>query len=87
MTRRKKPVAKKAVSAQQMAQQAVDNFFAEFTAEVPGDGLPHILNATVKIAAQVEREMVGRADPEDHYLRAGYLVGLEVGKRLAGGAR
>ena len=87
MTRKKE--TRKNQTPQAMAQQAVEKYFAELTQGVPSDGTDvNLVDVAVAIeSALVKTDRRYKNDRASAALKAGYLVGLEVGRRLAGGAR
>ena len=75
-----------------MARAAADRYFAALASDLPFDNAPgdvDLLTAASDIAAVMEAN--ARHEHTDHgvdsSLRAGYLLGVEIGKRIAGGAR
>jgi hypothetical protein len=78
---------------QQIAREAADEYFDSLTAEVPCDGAPGAVNlveAYTKIYDALAAEMPHESAPtpgcDDIAMHAGYLLGVEVGRRI-GGAR
>jgi hypothetical protein len=82
-----------AVDPQAMAHAVVDRYFAALAADLPYDTAPggiELVTAASEIKDVIEarqrRDGIVDDDGEDAALRAGYLIGVEVGRRI-GGAR
>lgn len=73
-----------------IAAEWADRYFAALSAEIPGrdavGGVDLILAASA-IEDALRGGVKNRSSGDDISLRAGYLLGVEVGKRIAGGAR
>lgn len=81
----KKQTRKTQQNHRAMAQKAVDAYFAALTNEVPSDsGEVNLIDAAVKIeeSSIMKSERRYKEDRTSAALQAGYLVGLEVGRRL-----
>ena len=80
--------------AQQLAQRAADRYFAALAAEIPSDGAPADVSL-VDVVCEIQDALLADSsvsydkddDRHDAALNAGYLLGVEIGRRLAGGAR
>jgi hypothetical protein len=76
-----------------LAREAADRYFTALASEIPCDAAPGDVNLiahAVDIQAVIESTRSDEDianDPLDAALLAGYLLGIEVGRRLAGGAR
>lgn len=86
-------------SPQHLAREAADKYFAALAADLPFDTAPGDVNL-VELCTQIHdailRERQHEADQgyrrpnvdnEDSAMRAGYLLGVEIGRRLSGGVR
>jgi hypothetical protein len=76
--------------AHQLAKDAADRYFAALAADIPSDEAPSdLLREALAIHDEIKHAGPKRNpdDQEDSALRAGYLLGVEVGRRMAGGAR
>ena len=85
--------------AQQLAQTAADRYFGAIAAEIPFDNAPgdvDLISAVndIQDARLRESKITGGSQITDVFdkresaaLHAGYLLGVEIGRRIAGGVR
>jgi hypothetical protein len=74
--------------AQQLAKDAADHYFAALTAEIPFDNAPgdvDLIDACNQIQDAINED--GDKSDADSAMNAGYLLGIEIGRRLGGGGR
>jgi hypothetical protein len=77
---------------QALAAEAADRYFAALVREIPFDTAPgdvNLINEAMEIQDQVLREDPrAKSDPqpaqEQAALTAGYLLGVEIGRRMGG---
>jgi hypothetical protein len=79
------------LTPQELAKDAADRYFAALTSEIPFDAAPGDVDligaATAIMDAIVDRDGTAKLGWEmGSALNAGYLLGIEIGKRI-GGAR
>ncbi len=82
------------LTARQLAKQAADRYFAALAADLPFDTAPGDVNLVQSVTEIQDALMTERTAPdaedtgfrEDTAFRAGYLLGVEIGRRM-GGAR
>ena len=72
-------------TAQALARKAADDYFAALAAEIPYDTAPgdvHLIDRVCDIQEAVLK--AGKRDGQDAAFTAGYLLGVEIGRRLGG---
>ena len=80
---RTKQTRNKQQTPQAMARQAVERYFAQLTHDVPSDsGDVNLIDAAVEIERAIMRGRRYKEDRASAAGLAGYLVGVEVGRRL-----
>lgn len=93
MPRTAKRTGTRPLSAPELAKQAADQYFDALTADTPLDNAPGDLNlvaAFTKIQDAYLRDDPSLRDAdealrnEDAAMHAGYLLGIEIGRRLGG---
>ena len=82
----------KTARARELARQAADRYFAALAAEIPYDhatGDVSLIDAVTNIQHALLEDGYPRRQgfEEGSAMDAGYLLGVEVGRRMAGGAR
>src|SRR5688572_17215151 len=78
-------------TAHQLARTAAENYFTALAREIPYDNAPGevlLIEAAIEIEIAVRRDREANRQVTDRRaesLEAGYLLGVEVGKRIGGG--
>ena len=92
----KSDVLQQTAHARQLAETAAERYFGALAARIPFDTAPGDVDL-IRAVCEIQEALTQRnpnADPvqelaanEDTELQAGYLLGVAIGRRMAGGGR